>query len=179
MLKIFSRDHQPEVEGDDITVVVAAVRKKQTMRWRMRRCASRLCHNQLVTNVEGRSFILLFIRHLSRMLLFCCCCWWRREPEVALLTIVEMGTALPILLLIACFVPMIRFIRRHITKDNYPRSDKEHNPTIAIIQLISSCRPTDCGDQHTAEEGSSDRFSNFFILPCLFYGCWYLKAGSW
>ena len=59
MLEIFSRHRQPEVEGDDITVVVAAVRKKQTTRWRMRRCASRLCHNQLITNAEGRSFILL------------------------------------------------------------------------------------------------------------------------
>ena len=28
MLKIFSRDRHPEVEGDDITVVVAAVGKK-------------------------------------------------------------------------------------------------------------------------------------------------------
>ena len=43
-----------------------------------------------------------------------------------------------------CFVPVIRFIYRHISKDNYPRSDKEHNPTIAIIELISSCRPTEC-----------------------------------
>ena len=40
-------------------------------------------------------------------------------------------------------MPVIRFIHRHITKDNYPCSDKEHNPTIAIIQLISSCRPTE------------------------------------
>ena len=30
MLEIFYRDRHPEVEGDDITVVVAAVRKKQT-----------------------------------------------------------------------------------------------------------------------------------------------------
>ena len=29
MLQVFSRDRHPEVEGDDITVVVAAVRKKQ------------------------------------------------------------------------------------------------------------------------------------------------------
>ena len=29
-------------------------------------------------------------------------------------------------------------------QDNYPRSDKEQNPTIAIIELISSCRPTEC-----------------------------------
>ena len=36
--RVFSpRDRQPEVEGDDITVVVAAVRNKQTTRWRMRR----------------------------------------------------------------------------------------------------------------------------------------------
>jgi len=28
MLKIFSRDRHPEVEGDDITVVVATVGKK-------------------------------------------------------------------------------------------------------------------------------------------------------
>ena len=70
MLEIFSRDRQPEFEGDDITVVVAAVRKKETMQWRMRRCASRLCHNQLITNVEGRSFILLFVRHLSECLSF-------------------------------------------------------------------------------------------------------------
>ena len=68
MLEIFSRDRQAEVEGDDITVVVAAVRKKETTRWR---------------------------------------------------------------------------IRRHITKDNYPCSDKEHNPTIAIIELISSYKPTE------------------------------------
>jgi len=33
----------------------------------MRRCAWRLCHNQLITHVEGRSFILLFVRHLSRL----------------------------------------------------------------------------------------------------------------
>ena len=45
MLEFFPRDRQPEVEGEDITVVVATVRNKQTMRWRMRRCASRLCHN--------------------------------------------------------------------------------------------------------------------------------------
>ena len=68
MLKIFSRDRQLEVEGDDIIVVVAAVRKKQTTRWRMHRCASRLCHNQLITNEEGLSFILLCIRHLSECL---------------------------------------------------------------------------------------------------------------
>ena len=67
MLQIFSLDRHLEVEGDDITVVVAAVRKKETTRWRMRRCASRLCHNQLITNVERRSFILLFVRHLSQM----------------------------------------------------------------------------------------------------------------
>ena len=70
MLEILSRDHQPEVEGDDITVVVAAVRKKQTTRWRMRRWASRLCHNQLITHVEGRSFILLFVHHLSECFSF-------------------------------------------------------------------------------------------------------------
>jgi len=35
MLKIFSWYRDPEVEGDDITVVVAAVGKKQTTRWRM------------------------------------------------------------------------------------------------------------------------------------------------
>jgi len=35
MLEIFSRGHDPEVEGDDITVVVAAGGKKQTTRWRM------------------------------------------------------------------------------------------------------------------------------------------------
>ena len=29
-LENFSRDRHPEVEGDDITVVVAAVRKKET-----------------------------------------------------------------------------------------------------------------------------------------------------
>ena len=29
-------------------------------------------------------------------------------------------------------------------QDNYPRSDKEHNPTTARIQFISSCRPTEC-----------------------------------
>ena len=40
-------------------------------------------------------------------------------------------------------MPVIQFIHCHITKDNYPRSDKEHNPTIAIIELISSCKPTD------------------------------------
>jgi len=62
-------NRHPEVEGDDITVAVAAVRNKQTTRWRMRRCASRLCHNHAhhKLNVEGRSFILLFIRHLSRI----------------------------------------------------------------------------------------------------------------
>ena len=70
MLEIFSRDRQPEVEGYDITVVVAAVRNKQTTRWRMRRCASHLCHNHAhhKQNVEGRSFILLFVRHLSECL---------------------------------------------------------------------------------------------------------------
>jgi len=69
MLEIFSHDRHPEVKGDDITVVVAAVRKKVTTRWRMRRCASRLCHNHAhhKLNLEGRSFILLFVRHLSRM----------------------------------------------------------------------------------------------------------------
>ena len=68
MLKIFS----PEVKGDDITVGVAAAGKKQTTRWRMRRCASRLCNNHAhhKRNVEGRSFILLFVRHLSRMPVF-------------------------------------------------------------------------------------------------------------
>jgi len=49
MLKIFSRDRHPEVEGDDITVVVAGQKKNSTRR-RMCRCASRLCHNQLITN---------------------------------------------------------------------------------------------------------------------------------
>jgi len=43
-----------------------------------------------------------------------------------------------------CFVPVIRLIHRHISKNNYPRSDTEHNPTIAIIELISSFRPTEC-----------------------------------
>ena len=35
----------------------------------MRRCALRLCTNHAhhKRNVEGRSFILLFFRHLSRM----------------------------------------------------------------------------------------------------------------
>jgi len=35
----------------------------------MRRCASRLCHNHAhhKRNVEGCSFILLFVRHLSQM----------------------------------------------------------------------------------------------------------------
>ena len=32
--------------------------------------------------------------------------------------------------------------------------NKEHNPTIAIIQLISSCRPTDCGQQHRGPIGN-------------------------
>ena len=68
MLKIFSQDRHPEVEGDDITVVVAAVGKKEkNKRWRMHRCASRLCHNHAhdKRNVERHSFILLFVRHLS------------------------------------------------------------------------------------------------------------------
>ena len=55
MLEIFFRDRHPEVEGDDITVVVSAVRKETT------------AITMLITNVEGRSFILLFVRHLSRM----------------------------------------------------------------------------------------------------------------
>ena len=33
----------------------------------MRRCASRLCHNQLITNVEG---LHLFVRHISECLSF-------------------------------------------------------------------------------------------------------------
>ena len=70
MLEIFSRDRQPEVEGDDITVVVAAVRKKQTTRWRMRRCTCVCAITMLITNVEGRSFILLFGRHLSECFSF-------------------------------------------------------------------------------------------------------------
>ena len=67
MVEIFSRGRDPEVEGDDITVVVA-VGKKQT-RWRMRHCASRLCNNNAhhKRNMEGCSFILLFVCHLSRM----------------------------------------------------------------------------------------------------------------
>ena len=72
MLEILSRDRQPEVEGDDITVVVAANKLRDG------ECAvvHRVCAiTMLITNVEGRSFILLFVRHLSRMLLFCCC-WW-------------------------------------------------------------------------------------------------------
>jgi len=65
----FSRGRDPEVKGDDFTVVVAAVRKKETTRWKMRCCASRLCnkHAHRKLNVEGRSFILLFVCHLSRM----------------------------------------------------------------------------------------------------------------
>jgi len=51
-------------------------------------------------------------------------------------------------------VPVIRFIHRHITKDNYPCSDKEHNPTIAIIELTSSCKPTDC---HPPQGWSSNK----------------------
>jgi len=45
MLEIFSRGRDPEVKGYDITVVVAVVRKKETTRWMMRRCASRMCNN--------------------------------------------------------------------------------------------------------------------------------------
>jgi len=69
MLEIFSQGRDAEVEGDDISVVVAAVGKKETTRWRMRRCASCLCSNHAhhKRNVEGRSSILLFVRHLSRM----------------------------------------------------------------------------------------------------------------
>ena len=65
---------------------------------------------------------------------------------MALLTIVEMATALPILLryCMPCASDSIH-PPLNITKDNYPRSDKEHNPTIAIIELISSCKPTECG----------------------------------
>ena len=45
--------------------------ERNKQRWRMRRCASRLCHNHAhhKRNVEGRNFILLFVRHLSQMLL--------------------------------------------------------------------------------------------------------------
>jgi len=40
-------------------------------------------------------------------------------------------------------MPVIRFIHHHISKDNYSCSNKEHNPTVAKIELISSGRPTD------------------------------------
>jgi len=43
-----------------------------------------------------------------------------------------------------CFLPMIPFIHCHIYLDNCPCSNREHSPTIAIINLVSSCRPTDC-----------------------------------
>ena len=105
-----------------------------------------LCHNHAhhKQNVEGRSFILLFVRHLSRMpefvvgggeevnrkwLYYSELKWEQRHLSYRGMT---------------CFVPMIRFIHHHIYWDNGPCPHKEHSPTIAIIELISSCRPTDC-----------------------------------
>ena len=36
------------------------------------------------------------------------------------------------------------YLPPYIYLDNCPCPNKEHSPTIAIIKLISSCRPTDC-----------------------------------
>ena len=81
---------EPEVEGDDITVVIAAVRKNRV-------CAITM----LITNVEVRSFILLlpsFSNALVLLLLLVMVATTNKKKEVDLLAIVEMGTALPIVL---------------------------------------------------------------------------------
>ena len=68
MLEILSHDRHPEVEGDDITVVVAAAERNKQ---RDGECAvmHHVCAiTMLITNVEGRSFILLFVRNLPQTL---------------------------------------------------------------------------------------------------------------
>ena len=52
----------------------------------------------LITNVEGRSFILLFVRHLSRIPEFVVVGGEDVNRKWLLLAIVKMGTALPIVL---------------------------------------------------------------------------------
>ena len=68
-------------------------------------CASSLCnyHVHHIRNVQRCSFVLLyaiFLEGRGRV----CCCWWKwGQPELALLPLVEMGTAPPIEPCMTCF----------------------------------------------------------------------------
>jgi len=68
MLEIFSRDRPPEVEGDDITVVLSPPSERNKQRDGECAVVHGVCAiTMFITNVEGHSFIWLFVRHLSQM----------------------------------------------------------------------------------------------------------------
>ena len=63
---------------------------------------------------------------------------------MALLPLVEMGTAPPIVPGYDMLRPMNRFTRRHVELDNCSCPIAEHSRTMALIELSCACKRTDC-----------------------------------
>ena len=83
--------------------------------------------------------------------------------EVALLPLVEMGTAPPIVPGYDMLQPVIRFSHQHVYSDNCSCLIEQHSGTMAVIWLSCACKRTDC---HL----SSNSFQ--FIADLLFGGFW-------
>ena len=76
---------------------------------------------------------------------------WRGLP-VALLPLVEMGTAPPIVPGYDMLQPNNRFTRRHVHSDNCSCPVAKHSRTMALIKLSCACKHTDC---HTLNDSVS------------------------
>ena len=69
---------------------------------------------------------------------------------MALLPLVEMGTAPPIVPWYYMLRPMNRFSLRHVYSDNCSCPIEEHSRTIAVIGLGGACKRTECGKKQGA-----------------------------
>ena len=81
--------------------------------------------------IEGVASELIFVRYLSRMGLLLLVTY--RGQPVALLPLVEMGTAPPIAPEYDMLRPMNRFTRRHAELDNCSYPCAEHSRAMALI----------------------------------------------
>ena len=62
---------------------------------------------------------------------------------MALLPLVEMGTAPPIVRGMTCFGQLIDFLTAHVYSDNCSCPIEEHSQTIALIGLSYGCKRTE------------------------------------
>ena len=125
-LRFFSRSRKPEIEGLLCLSSEITTSKSATVHL--------VCVIIMYTLYETHKDVASF--HSSHTIFLKC---WG-SLEVALLTLVEMGTAPPIVPGCDTLQPVIRFSHRHVYSDICSCLIEKHRRTVAVICLSCACK---------------------------------------